>query len=428
MDRTIARLRRQYAMEPIHEHGMRLAGALLRVADLNYYEEQAAVGDEEIANILNYMRAIYLFEDVLEELHEINGQVYFTDPEHKNIRKYKYANVYCFGRPLASVRVYNFEEALKSKRFLEEHFKQGLLMPPERMFLNKGMARLTGAKHMLSAYPYSGGWCIKPIILLEDEPCFDFNQSAAPPKEPEFSHGTRLIQSRPLEDEDFTTVDTDYSIYTTIRRFDYDDLPEFVRPDASFFVGINEPTYATASLVTRRQVRAIDGPAWNDFYEPIAKIYLGYIYPYAIPNGISSWHWTERLFMYTCGYDQEAVQTHVEWAEEHGIHLPEWQMYPCQDAGTEHITPITQERCHRCHSDIDTKLFQPSQLERNEDADEIVPDVPESVNSALTFLQELFYEEIMGNISSVNGGQELAVHTQQDNYGPEDDSDLHGPV
>jgi len=422
MDRTLANLRRAYTTEPVHNNAMRWAGALLRIADLDHYIQRATEGDDEIAGLLNYMRAIYLFEDIFDELYEQHGRVYFTDPENRNIKKYKYANVYCFGRPLASIRVYNFDEALRAKRFLEVHFKQELLMPPEQMWLDRGMAQLMGEEHMLAAYPYSDGWCIEPTrALLEDEPPFDFSRSDAPPEEPEFSHGTRFFQSRPLAEDDFTTVDTDFSVYTTIRDYEYSDLPEFAKPDASFLVPEkHEPAYAVASLVTRHEVRAIDGSAWENYHEPIAKIYLGYIFPYWIPDGTISWHWTERMYVNMCVQDQIAADARLTSAIEQEAQVHERELHPCDLARVPQIEDRIRDRCHHCGNDMQTQLHQPSQLEKNEDADEGVPNVPESVNVTLAFLQEMYISEIWGDIYSVLEGQTLSVHTQQGGYGPDD--------
>ena len=424
MDRTIQRLWHTYNASPgDRTAGMRLAGALLRVADLDHYTQQVAIAeDERLSSILNYMRAIYLFdESLIEELHEEHGEVYFTDPKHRNIRKYKYVNVYCFGRPLASVRVYTFDEARTTRSFLKNHFSQNLLMPPEQMFLDRGLARIHGDKYWLASYPYSGGWCVEPTILLEDEAAFDFDREDAPPVAVDFTPGTRFFQGRPLTEEDFVTVDTDFEYYETLREFEYSDLPDFARPDESFMVPSRwEPAYAIAGLTTRHQVRGIDGPGWENYRQPIAKIYLGYIYPYWIPDGTSSWYWTERLYINQCNHDEAAAAEAFQNVAETEGEVLGIQLDPCPQAGVQHIEDRVRNRCPYCNNySIETTLYQPSQLVKYEDADPEAPDVPLSVNQVLEFLQQLYVGEGWGDIYSVNEGEELSVSTQHINFGPD---------
>ncbi len=431
MDTGLQNLRRAYYAEQSHQNAMKLAGALLRMASLDHYQSMAAAGDAESTGLLRHMRAILLFEDLFHELRERpGGDAIFVDPD-TDVAKDKYINAYCHKRPVASVTASTYSEALAARDFLVQFFKDNtFLLLPERLrldartgqLLNRLLdvppaplnARLRAGSHraehqdeLLVATVFEEQYCRNVRILVEDAPCFDFSFENAPANEI-WTPGQKQIQLRALAEEDF--VMGEYG--RQIKEFSYEDLPTFAKP------AINDvPSYAVASLVTRGQVNDIDGPAWVNYYQPVAKVYVGYIYPWWEHNW--SWNWDYTAFRLVCQQTASRVADALERATQQGVTLSPRELEVCPYAGVEIYIDQHRERCQHCGNYYTDTAIVPGQLVRATDADSTVPPVPDYLNQVSAFLSRLYAAQIHGDIHSVLGGQDLTVGIRPETYGPD---------
>lgn len=419
-DVDIQRLRRAYAQDPSFDSAMALAGALLRTASLGHFRQLTMAGEPEALALIRYMRTQLLGENAFHEIENDPTNPRFMADTATTPYPYitKYVNIYCDQTPYASITVSLVDDAINVVQTLRNFYTTAeLLPPPDPVEISSRVSRILGKDKVVvvGVYDKQPG---KIIVTLENAACFAFVDEDAIPIEKHEKHASRKIQIRELAEEDFTSDEQD----TGYRRIEYEDLPDFAKPSNQ--VGI--PTYLVANLVTRGQVRDIDGPAWQNFFEPVAKVYVGYLINYLITQP-SGWAWNDATYTYTCHNTEEAAQAFIDTLDvEEGITLVGLpgrllrRLDLCPLAGIQQFVneKPSRSRCQECGIDVDIELYQSRQLQLAEDALAGTPEPPAHVNHILDLLQRLYQHEVYGDINSVLGGQDLSVSLSAGCYGP----------
>lgn len=417
MDTNLQQLRRKYASEPSHSNAMELARALLRTGSLRHFREMALAGDVEAVSFLRYMRSQLLGGTIFEEIEDtIEYPMFVNTKRGPNDQRFltKFVNVYCNKIPYAAVTVNMVDDAISVVQLLHHLYAtEDFFPPPDPVEIDQSnVARSFGYEKIMIVAVYQDVDC-KITVAIENQPCFNFYGDAFPvtPK-----IGRRDIQIRPVTEDDFESDDG----RTSYKTISYEDLPDFAKPEVD-----GTPHYVVANLVTRGSVRDIDGPAWQDFYEPIAKVYVGYLTNYLLtqPRG---WAWADdRTYTFTCEHTALAAQAFADslGIEGEGGYIPVGaarRLEACPLAGVPQFLERRPRRsvCPECGSSVSIEVHESSQLGLHEDAVEGTPEPPTYVNRILDFLQRLYQDEIHGDINSVLGGQELSVYLTEGNYGP----------
>jgi len=423
MDRSLQELRRDYATSGDPISADRLALALLRIRDLEYYEQQATSGDEEAIALINRMRQ--LASGLGNELEERHGRLQFVDKHGQS--KMKYLNVYCQNIPIATVQITDYDE-LRSARnwFISFYDKVKPLLPPDQIRTTK----MEGRNYFFVPL-FHNKVCVSGEVLIEDESCFYLNAYRTKPKTLWVPDETPGMQ-REITEGDYG--EDDYGQMSGLAEIMYDDLPGFAKHDNS----INTPQYAVASEVTRGMRRYSDGSrGYDNFFNTIAIVYVGYI-----PNLLgNAWVWTDKEYRYICGmtdeYIQEQLAKIVDEYEMNEIYLArllgrapdtlQELMSSCPLAGREIMTGNKLEQCQACRGYYANAEYQPRRVILRENyLDYIEGDIPENLqppphlNEALAFLQRRYDDLIHGDIYSVLGGIDLSVGLYQASYEPED--------
>lgn len=421
MDSNLQRLRRQHASAPSHSNAMELAAALLRTGSLRHFRELALAGDVEAATFLRYMRSQLLGGTIFEEIEDTIEHPMFINtnrgidallPESRFLTKF--VNVYCNKIPYAAVTVNMVDDAISVVQLLHHLYSvEDFPPPPDPVEIDQSnIARSFGHEKIMIVAIYQNAEC-KITVAIENQPCFNFYGDAFPvaPK-----LGRRDIQIRPVTEDDLESDESRTSSYKTIS---YEDLPDFAKPEID-----GTPHYVIANLVTRGSVRDIDGPAWQDFYEPIAKVYVGYLTNYLLTQP-SGWAWgDDQTYTFTCEHTALAAQAFADslGIEEDG-YIPVGaarRLEACPLAGIPQFLERRPRRsvCPECGSSVSIEIQQSRQLGLHEDASDDTPEPPTYVNQVIDFLQRLYQDEVHGDINSVLGGQDLSVSLTEGNYGP----------
>jgi len=428
MDIRLQHLRRTYAQTPTFASAMELAGALLQIETLDHYIEAALAGDLEARGLLRYMRTRVLGEQYFQEIEDSPDRPRFLAPEPDRPPgasripvggpyQVKYINVYCGTHVFASVEVDLVDDAIRVLNLLSYFYQtQSFAVPPHPAEVMDGhVAGMLEVEQVMSVgvYKNTPG---KIRIAIENKPSFDFSDEDAMPPLP--TRGQRDIRLRPVTEDDLSSGD--YGDY--LRKISYEDLPDFAKPE-----GDAVPTYVMASQVTRGSVQDIDGPAWVDFYQPIAKIYVGYLVNYLITSP-AGWEWWDKgtVYTYICRHTAERARqlsTHEGFSmgqEDVPMRAPARLLVPCPLAGIPQFLAQKprRHRCRECGSDVDIELHESRQLALREDAPPETPEPPDYLNQILDFLERLYQDEIFGDIGSVLGGQDLRIYLSEGSYGP----------
>jgi hypothetical protein len=146
----------------------------------------------------------------------------------------------------------------------------------------------------------------------------------------------------------------------------------------------------------------------NDYYHPIAKLYLGYL---AYPT-LRSWDLVSKQYQCVCDRTLEMITEMIREQEEYDASYGQYPLEPCDLAGVvQEFERRAPDRCRSCRHHISCDLTQ-TQHYIAEDASE----VPLHLNEAMDFLQRMFEHLIWGNISSVLGGVDLRVMLHQERF------------
>lgn len=410
MDYDLQELRREFAASGDPESATRLAGALLRLNDLEFYERAVEANDREALALINHMRRLAL-GDVADELVERHGRLQFFG-EDGGIKN-KYVNAYCKNIPLAAIKVRDYAEFRAARNWVTEFYANlgSLLLPPSQMRTTRMMN-----KNYFFVPLFHGETCNNGQILLEDDPCFELNAPSIKPSTI-WMPGETAGMHREITEDDY--AEDDYGSPAGLAEIIYRDLPTFARSPDTF----NVPQYVAASGVTRGIRRYSDGSqGWDNFFNTLAIIYVGYV-----PDLLGTyWGWTDKEYRYICELTPEYIQQRLaDMDPDEALLL---NMEPCPSGGLSIISEEIRERCPGCREYLNRELIRSRQIVLEEDfepyhAEDILsdpPEPPQHLNAALDFLQR-FYDDInYGNIYSVAGGMNLSVSVEGASYQPDD--------
>lgn len=418
MDYNLQELRRDFAANGDSESASKLAGALLRLNDLESYERAAEANDEEALVLIPYMRRLALGE-IADELEERHGRFRFVDKDRQP--KFKYVNVYCKNIPLASIQVDDYANYRAARNWITEFYANlgSLLLPPSQIRTTRMMN-----KNYFFVPLFHEDSCDSGQILLEDDPCFDFTAYRIKPTTI-WIPGETAGMHREIAEDDY--AEDDYGSPAGLAEIMYGDLPPFARPSDT----LNVPQYVSTSEVTRGMRRYSDGSSgYDNFFNTVAIIYVGYI-----PDLLKTyWEWTPKRYRYVCEntpeseFVQQQLQEFMEDYPHMALEGAPANLLPCPQAGVEVILEAARERCQGCNTYLNRELLHPRQLVLREDYEpyqeedilENPPEPPPHLNEALAFLQRHFDDTIHGDIYSVLGGVGLSIGVYQASYEPDD--------
>lgn len=399
MDAKLRELIKQYQASPTNELAVQISSILLRTSTLEQLQENTAVTSDLMAIV---WRGVY--PELAGVLPDMQRYGWLSADQRIDRQEFShiYINVRCQNTPVACLQTNTFDEVRSSLNFVRDYFKNlRLLMYPEPMTVTQ----MHGQPYIF-APAFSNKQCDQVFeVEAELDPCFNFNLEQAPPLFT-YQHGQRPGALRPVTDDDYR--DSSYDDIpqpATLDQITYQQLPDFCKPSLPLTKSGFElvPLFVTAYEVTRGSIRAIDGPAWADFFQPFSRIFVGYHF-----NGLE------------------------EHSDEH--HQNYWHYTPTQyrtecrscNATLWHETR-PRERCPDCRNYWDIEIENPTHLEPRDFAsnDEEFA-VPPHLNAVLAFMQRAYDRYAYGDIYSVRGGMDISISVSSPAiYGPIDPEEIY---